>query len=304
MKSISPVFLILCTLLGCGKKEEVEHHANANTSPASSENESLPKIKTSEGEQKIKFTNRLPESGAWALYDGKLFLSLPSPEKEKVDNGKEEKPPFRCTLKISSLGTQINKGKKCQVVEVEVSLLNLKDIMAGLGLGVSDELPDNMGLVLNLKFDSDSLEIHEDPLRSLVALEGGVLTDGQFEKIDDFSSELLRVINSGLIKPQTNDSAKKIEKKIIETKIGKLECTGDSRNILVADDRMNIDFEVRRNDSVPFKMVSTSMTIRDKTGKIVGSASLDIQATGKDAVSKMNNSSLNKSPNPKNSLKE
>ena len=67
---------------------------------------------------------------------------------------------------------------------------------------------------------------------------------------------------------------------------------------------MNIDFEVRRNDSVPFKMVSTSMTIRDKTGKIVGSASLDIQATGKDAVSKMKNSSLNKSPNPKNSLKE
>ena len=61
--------------MGCGKKEKVEHHANANTSPTSSENESLPKIKNSEGEQKIKFTNRLPESGAWALYNGKLFLS-------------------------------------------------------------------------------------------------------------------------------------------------------------------------------------------------------------------------------------
>jgi len=284
--------LLGIVLVGCGKDvRPVEKADKPDGNPK--EGGSIP---SSEGKKKgpantkpessgkggEEFLNRLPKAGAWVLHEIELNVEL------KDDDGKELAFKASGTVKIASLDTEIIEGNRCRAIETELKLQIDK-------LGTAPEaeqekfqqlrknLKDMPPIVLNFKFDEVGLQKHENPLKNLVSLKA-VLPDGQVQEIPN------ALVFVGMISPGLKDKAKILEVKEIETKLGKLKCSGDVRNVdlnLGLGEGLVTSLEVLRHESVPFGMVSTLATLKGKDDKTIATLTLKVKEVGKGAVSKL-----------------
>tara|TARA_B110000438_G_scaffold6949_1_gene6849 strand:+ start:892 stop:1776 length:885 start_codon:yes stop_codon:yes gene_type:complete len=281
----------LVALVGCGKDSRPAENADkrVGNKKEGGENPSSEETKKGAANAKLESTgkggeeylNRLPEAGTWVLHELAINLEF------KDDEGKERRFKFSGTVKIASLDTEFIKGKRCRAIEIETELKMQTD-KAGGPEAEQEKIQQLFGnlknmppFVLNFTFDEVGLQKQEDPFQSFVAIRvavGGLV------------QELPIPLGKGFIAPELKDKAKKLELKEIETKLGKLKCTGDVRNVDInrgLGEKSVISLEVRRHESVPFGMVSTLATLKGKDDKTIATLTLKVKEVGKGAVSKL-----------------
>lgn len=290
MKFLFPMFLGFL-IVGCGKDfrpvdqadklGDNQKEAGPNQPTGETKKEAANTKPESSGKGGEEFLNRLPKAGAWVLHEIELNVEL------KDDEGKELAFKASGTVKIASLDTEIIEGKRCRAIETELKLqidkLEMPEAEQEKFQQLRKNLKDMPPIVLNFKFDEVGLQKHENPLKNLVSLKA-VLPDGQVQEIPN------ALVFVGMISPGLKDKAKILEVKEIETKLGKLKCSGDVRNVdlnLGLGEGLVTSLEVLRHESVPFGMVSTLATLKGKDDKTIATLTLKVKEVGKGAVSKL-----------------
>jgi hypothetical protein len=276
--------MIVVALVGCGKDSRPaenadKHFGNKKEGGANSSSKETkkgaanakPEPTSKEGPE---YLNRLPEAGAWVLHKWKVYGA------DKNEKGEAEEVKFTGSIKVSSLESEIIKGKRCRGVEMELKVEKM-ELPKGQKFAEPEDLKklSELELILNFWFDENGLKMGEDPFKNLVS--ASILANGQ---VLDFPNVLTEALGAS----ETKDKAKRLEIKEIETKLGKMKCSGDVRKLIIGlGNGMPMTLEVRRHESVPFGMVSTLATVKGgKDGEIM-TVSFDVQEVGKGAVSKL-----------------
>ena len=302
MKAFFSIFLGLM-VVGCGKDSESTDQSKnradgqKGSSKESSANNTGKENTNTEPKKPAEKSNpessiRLPEAGAWVLH--KMVINVVS----KDDKGEEKEAKVSGSFKVSSLGSKVIKGKRCRGVEIElkIQLDKLDFVLESQREQSKKKFADftkNNPFIINFMFDEKALQTNENPLQSLVFMKMAML--GEVGEVP-----LALLGSQGIVPaPDSRDKAKNLEVKVIKTKLGDLECSGDIRGVDFpfvsptnqSGDKSALSLEVWRNDSVPFGMVSTlatlKATLKGLPGETQATMSLIVQEVGKGAVSQM-----------------
>jgi hypothetical protein len=181
---------------------------------------------------------RLPDDGAFVKF-----------EMESSGHGKgEDKKTYKGTLTMSSVGEAKVDGKLCRWIEIKMEANTPGDH------------------IVKVLVPIDRLKPGESPLDH--ALKGwrkmiGELNDGGLKEIANF-----KTMDAGampIILPGVLQDAKKLPKKVIDSKLGKLECaghTGTHASEPARDHKSEITYETWLHEKAPFGVVASHVSAK------------------------------------------
>ena len=214
---------------------------------------------------------QLPPDGSWVRFRATMSHDAPG--------GQGEPAKMNATFTMRSVGSETVEGEKCRWIEMELAPANPPDAQQGAPGG-----PPHV--VCKLLLQEKNLQEGKDPLARIVK---GWLKQGDQEpqELTDPHSERAGPVPAFLSAPL--DNVKKLDKKTLDTKLGKLECPGlaGQRDYAQGDANTTVKFETRLHDKAPFGVVSSTLHYQTPRarGPEAGTLTLDLDDTGKDAKS-------------------
>ena len=214
---------------------------------------------------------QLPPDGSWVRFRAAMT--------HDAGGAAGEPGKMNATFTMRSVGSETVEGEKCRWIEMELVPTNPPDAQQGAPGG-----PPHV--VCKLLLPEKNLQKGKDPLDHIVK---GWLKFGDQEpqEMKDAHSEQAGPVPAFLSGPL--DDVKQLDKKTIDTKLGKLECAGLTarKDYAQGDAKTNVKFETRLHDKAPFGVVSSTLhyqTTRAR-GPEGGTLALDFDDAGKDAKS-------------------
>lgn len=207
---------------------------------------------------------RLPEDGSWARYSVKQTMTLPKAEKMTVEG----------TLTLASVGEQKVDDEICRWIEIVI-----ESKLPGEGRSVTS--------VFKTLIPAKRLTKGEDPLGHWV--KGWAKLGDQ--KPQPLTKELLSnpAMMINLLVTGPLQDAKSLDKKVIDTKLGKLTCKGLSGSLTLKGAAVSVkngnistgDLQVRvqnhLHDKAPFGVLTSHLEVAfPDLGNGKGSAEVDL----------------------------
>ena len=171
---------------------------------------------------------QLPKDGAWVLFD--LEMSA----KDRMTKG---------TLKMSSVGAVKVDNKPCRWIELKMTVK-------------MDEREETY--VAKLLAPEKDLREGGKPFENRIRGWLKERLDGEVAELDEKNQGPVPIFLSSPLK-----DAKKLEPKIVESKLGKLKCAGVTGHIEYkeGEGKIKVTFETRRHKNAPFGVVTSNIKL-------------------------------------------
>lgn len=202
---------------------------------------------------------QLPKDGAAVLFDVEMNMSRGGQERTATG-----------TLKMSSVGTSTENGEKCRWIEFKVTLkIEERERIIVVKILVPEK---------NLKEGENA---YGNNVRGWIRMR----PDGEVVKLDDSNRSSIPAFLAGPL-----SDAKKLEREIVESKLGKLKCAGVTGYVEYVEGvhKKKATFETRRHTNAPFGVVSTKITFEgERDGQLEQKAviTFKLKEVSKDATS-------------------
>lgn len=214
---------------------------------------------------------QLPEDGRWVRFHVNMTM----------EHGDAEPGKMTGSLTMRSVGQETVEGDKCRWIEFEL----IPDKAEGDPQAPPHGPPH---IIMKVLLPEANLQKGKEPLERLVK---GWIKEGDDEprELKDPNSEHTGPLPAFLSGPLKD--VKELDKKTIDTKLGKLECDGITANNVYkqGEATTTVQFETRLHDKAPFGVVTSKMQYDSKHGdnEEKGTLALNLDDIGQDAKSSL-----------------